>query len=78
MDYNRDKVDDATLALIYLVTWQEDRLGARAWKGFEWDTLGRLFEKGYIGNPVGKAKSVVVTPEGLSRSKALFEQYFAE
>ena len=30
-----------------------------------------------ISKPVGKAKSVVFTEEGLQRSKALFEKLFA-
>ena len=76
MDYDKDNVDDMTLALMYLVTTEADEYGGRAWKGFDWDTLGRLHEKGLIGNPVGKAKSVVLTPEGLARSRDLFEQYF--
>ena len=42
----------------------------RAWKGFDWDTLDRLHRKGLIANPVNKAKSVVLTDEGLRRSVA--------
>lgn len=30
-----------------------------------------------IGDPVGKAKSVVMTPEGLARGRERFEQLFA-
>jgi len=61
MDYNEQKVDDAVLALLYLTLHD----GARAWKSFDWDALNRLHQKGYISNPVGKAKSVVFTDEGL-------------
>ena len=43
----------------------------RAWKGFDWHTLGRLHAKGMIGNPVGKTKSVLFTEDGLRRSKTL-------
>ena len=32
---------------------------------------------GLIGNPVSKAKSVVVTPEGCKEAKELFEKHFA-
>jgi len=39
--------------------------------------LGRLHDKGMIGDPVGKVKSVVFTEEGLARAKALFEEMFA-
>jgi len=62
----------AALALLYLTLHG----GYRAWKGFDWDVLGRLHDKGMIGNPVGKVKSVVFTEEGLQRAKALFEEMF--
>jgi hypothetical protein len=45
-------------------------------KGFDWDVLGRLHEKGMIHDPVGKVKSVVFTQEGLDRAKQLFETMF--
>ena len=73
-DYNEDKVDEMVLALMYLTLHDE----YRAWKGFDWDALNRLYEKGMIYNPVGKAKSVMLTDEGLTRSEALFEQHFGK
>jgi len=75
---DKNKVDECTLALLYLVMHNEDKYGARAWKGFDWDTMTRLHDKGYIGNPVGKAKSVFVTPEGSEKAKELFKFYFAD
>jgi hypothetical protein len=72
--FNTDKIDDAVLALLYLTLHDDDR----AWKGFDWDVLGRLHDKGMIHDPVGKAKSVVFTHEGLERAKALFETMFKE
>ena len=38
--------------------------------------MNRLHEKGMIGNPKNKTKSVVFTEEGLRRSKDLFEAMF--
>jgi len=76
MEFNKDKVDEYTLALLLLVMHNEDEYGARAWKGFDWDTMNRLHEKGFIGNPVGKAKSVLVTREGCKKARELFEAYF--
>ena len=73
MELDTTKIDDAVLALLYL--GQHD--GTRAWKGFDWDAMNRLHEKGYISDPVGKAKSVIFTAEGLKRSKELFEQLFS-
>ena len=76
MEFNKDKVDKCTLALMFLVMHDENAHGARAWKGFDWDTMDRLHVKGFIGNPVGKAKSVAVTPEGYKRARELFEAFF--
>jgi len=79
MEYDEDKIDEYTLALLYLVTHERhEGLGARAWKGFDWDTLNRLYEKGYISNPVGKAKSVGMTEEGFLKAEELFERYFVK
>ncbi len=72
MPPNTDKIDEAALALLYLTLHD----GCRAWKGFDWDVLGRLHDKGMIDNPVGKVKSVVFTQEGLERAKTLFEAMF--
>ncbi len=72
MAIDEEKIDEAVLALLYLTLHD----GYRAWKGFDWATLDRLYKKGMIGNPVGKSKSVVFTDEGLERSKSLFEKMF--
>jgi hypothetical protein len=50
--------------------------GARAWKGFDWEAMNRLHEKGYITDPRGKAKSVVFTEGGFERAKRLLEELF--
>lgn len=76
MDFDKDKVDEMTLALLFLCMWDED-IGSAAWKGFDWETMNRLHEKGYIGNPKRKAKSVGVTPEGRKKAEELFKKHFA-
>ncbi len=48
------------------------------WKGFDWDALARLHAKGYISDPVGKAKSVVFSEEGLAESQRLLQELFGE
>ena len=68
MEYDKDKVDEIALALLYLTTF-EDRSGNRAWKGMAWEVMDRLFEKGYRGDPQSKTKSVVMFEEGLKRSE---------
>ncbi|MDF1775275.1 MAG: DUF6429 family protein [Rhizobiaceae bacterium] len=72
MEIDTDKIDDAALALLWL-TLHDDR---RAWKGFDWDILDRLHSKGLIFEPVGRAKSVALSDEGLERAEALFEAMF--
>ena len=67
-------IDEAVLALFYLTLHDHNR----AWKGFDWDTLQRLHERGLIDNPVNKAKSIVLTDEGLRESERLFEKYFTD
>ncbi len=74
MDYDPDKVDETVLALLYLTIHD----GARAWKSFDWEAMSRLHEKGYISNPVGKAKSVILTEEGLKESERLFKKLFGK
>lgn len=79
MNYDPDKVDEMTLALLYLVTSErQEGFGARAWKGFDWSTMDRLHQKGWIGNPKSKATSLRVTEEGLKKSEKLFRKYFGQ
>jgi hypothetical protein len=75
MEYDTDKVDEAVLALLYL-TMFNDEYGTRAWKSHDWDATDRLFEKGFIGDPRGKAKSVVVTKKGAAKAEELFWKLF--
>ena len=75
LDYDADEVDEMTLALLYLTTFDEGH-GPRAWKGMDWGALSRLHEKGYIDNPRSKAKSVMLTPEGARLSEELFDKHF--
>jgi hypothetical protein len=72
MNYDKDKVDEMVLALLFLTLHGE----GRAWKVHDWNALGRLHEKGLIGNPAGKAKSVVLTTTGEKWSKELFHRHF--
>jgi hypothetical protein len=42
MSVNKDKIDDAALALLYLTLHD----GYRAWKGFSWNVLDGCTKKG--------------------------------
>ncbi|WP_352911203.1 DUF6429 family protein [Mesorhizobium sp. M0923] len=70
--------DEAVLGLLWLTLHEERRLwkGFGLWKGFDWSALDRLHEKGLIANPANKAKSVVLTDEGLRRAQELFRTLF--
>jgi len=72
MELNTDRIDEAVLALLQLGLHDNSRV----WKSFDWDVMARLYKKGYISNPVGKAKSVVITEEGLLESERLFNLLF--
>jgi hypothetical protein len=76
MDYDYDKIDEMTLALLWLTSFK-DPLGVRAWKGQDWETMERLHAKGFISDPRSKAKSVVLSEEGEKRSRELFAKYFS-
>lgn len=72
MNIDTAAIDDAVLALLYLTLHDHNR----AWKSFDWGALNRLNERGLIGDPANKAKSVVLTEEGLRESERLFKQHF--
>lgn len=73
MKIDTDRIDEAVLALLYLGLHD----CSRAWKGFDWDALDRLRQKGFISDPVSKAKSVTFTEEGLREAERLFRELFA-
>ena len=73
MEFDTEKIDEAVLALLFL-TLHNDRV----WKSFDWNAMSRLHEKGFISNPVGKAKSVRLTEEGLRESERLFTKLFVK
>ena len=69
-----DKLDAAALAILSLTL--HDAL--RVWKGIDWDIAERLFQKGLIENPASKAKSHVVTKQGLELAKRAVEEQFGK
>jgi len=74
MPLDLDRIDEATLALLYLGLHNE----RRAWKGFDWDATNRLHAKGLLDNPRNKNKTVVLTDEGLESAKAACARLFGE
>lgn len=74
MEIDKQKIDDAVLALLYLTLHD----GSRAWKSFDWNATNRLFEKGLIYDPVNKAKSIDLTEKGLAEAERLFTALFVK
>ena len=74
MKLKTSAIDDAVLGLLYLTLHNTNR----AWKNHDFDTMDRLHEQGLIERPAGKAKSVVLTEEGLQKAERIFMQCFVE
>lgn len=74
MSLDTNRIDEAVLALLSLGRHE----GYRVWKSFDWGALERLHQKGYITDPVGKAKSVLLTEEGARESERLLELLFGQ
>ena len=72
MNFDTDRIDQAVLALLYLGLHES----SRTWKSFDWDAMARLYQQGFISDPVGKAKSVTFTEEGLRESESLLQKLF--
>ena len=73
MTLDNDEIDRAIVALLYLGLHDVDR----AWKGFDWEAMNRLHEKGFISDPRGKAKSVAFTEDGLIEARRLLQELFS-
>lgn len=73
MAIDTDRIDDAILALLFLSLHDENR----AKNGFDRDALGRLHAKGLIADPAASTESMILEPDGLRRSKELFESMFS-
>jgi len=73
-DLDTDKLDDAALAILSLTLND----GNRVWKGLDRSVTDRLHAKGMIHDPIGKAKSLALTENGLSRAEALLTELFSK
>jgi hypothetical protein len=72
---NRDKLTEAALAILGLTAFRDHQI-VRAWKGMDWDLLDALYQKGWIADPKGKAKSVVLTDEGAKLAQVMLQRHF--
>ncbi len=74
MELDTDKLDAAALAILSLTLHD----GRRVWKGVDWAITDRLFYKGLIENPSGRAKSLVLTEAGLAEAEATLVGLFSK
>ena len=77
MGYDRDKVDEMVLALLYLTISDEAEWGACTSKSHDQNALDRLHARGYLSDPKSKGVSLFLSPEGLKMARELFERHFA-
>lgn len=74
-------IEDLTLLLLYLTSWEEQVVPSlppihRAWKGFRFEVLDTLEEKGLISQSQ-RAKSVILTEEGVRKARKLQANYLS-
>jgi hypothetical protein len=71
-------LEDLTLLVIYLSSWDEEvapgHTVCRAWKGYLFEVLNALEEKGYI-SLTRRARSMTLTEEGVVRAQEIEARY---
>lgn len=72
---DEQKLAEAALAILGL-TAHRFHTQTRVWKGMDWDLLAVLHQRGWIEDPVGKAKSVALTDEGERLFDDLLDRHF--
>ena len=78
-------IEELTLLLMYLTSWEEDGYGKdennmpkkikykTCWKGYSFDVVNKLTDENYLY--FSKGKSVSITPEGEELAKKLIDKY---
>lgn len=73
--------EDLTLLLMYMNRFTdktrdiEGNLLHRAWKGYDFDDINNLEDKGFIFQTSKRAKSIYFTEEGLKRAEILMNEF---
>ena len=80
LELDEEKIDKATLALLWLNAFKDSKRDphCKTWKKHDFATMDRLHEKDLIFDPVGKAKSVMFTPEGEKLARELCVELFGK
>ena len=74
---NHNKLSESALAILGLSAFRDHQV-VRAWKGLDWDLLDTLYQRGWIADPKGKAKSIVFTDEGARLAQEFLTRYFGK
>lgn len=67
-----DKLAEVVLGILSLTLDS-----GRVWKALDWDLMNLLHDKGWIADPVSKAKSVLLTAEGERLAASFLAKHFA-
>jgi len=72
-------VEELTLLLLYLTSWEEELAPGlpkvrRSWKTFRFEVLDALAQQGYL-TTTPRAKSVGITEEGREKARLLRKKY---
>ena len=76
----KKNIEELTLLLMYLTSWEEepnpfeDRF-KQCWKGYDFDIINELTDKGYLFPSKYKNKSVTLTKEGEKLAEELINKY---
>ncbi len=80
-------IEELTLLLMYLTSWEEESLYydendnlnkcmlKNCWKGYSFDVMNKLTDKGYLYPSKYKNKSVTLTKEGMELAEELIKKY---
>jgi len=71
-ELDAEQLAEVALALLSLTLHD-----GRVWKALDWDLMNLLHAKGWIGDPISKAKSVVITDEGEELARSFLLKYFS-
>ena len=82
-----ERIEELTLLLMYLTSWDVESLfydengnldkgvTKNAWKGYSFDAINKLTDKGYLFPSKYKNKSVTLTKEGEKLAESLMGKY---
>ncbi len=80
-------IEELTLLLMYLTSWEEESLCydennnldkvilKNSWKGYSFDAMNNLVDKGYLFSTKYNSKLVTITKNGEELAKKLIEKY---